>query len=805
MKAVWSWLMELVDLPRTPTVEQGATALTGAGIEIEGLTDLGSTFSGVVVAEVVGKRPHPSADKLNLVDVITSRDGAATQVVCGAPNVPAPGKRVLWARPGAKLPNGMTLGVKAVKGVESPGMLCSETELACGDSDEGIIVLDEGEPGALGAPAQEALGLADWVLEVNIPANRGDALSHLGLARELAAVLGGRAVPPAPVLDDLFADLDPGVALVLEDGCPRYVARVIDGVTVRRSPRRIAARLRAVGVRPISNLVDVTNYVMFELGHPLHAFDAARLQGPAVGVRRAGGDATFTTLDGTARALVPDDLVIFDRRGAIALAGVMGGLDTEVTDGTARVLLESASFEPRSIRRTARRLGLHSEASARFERGVDPATCELASARASELLARHGGGKVARTSVDAYPAPRAAVTVSMRVARARALTGVDLEAHACKGALERLGMTVTGPGPSPGPDDVLEAQIPTWRGDLTREVDLIEEILRLVGFGGVPATLPALRAAPVRTIDDRPDRARRALAATGVSEAITYGFQNPSRLAALGLGAGDRRATAIALRNPMSVDQGVMRTSLLPNLLAAVARNRNNGVPDVALFEVGSVFLRNGPTELADEPVHACVVLAGHRPHALGAGVAWDHADARGIAEALLAALTAHQPRFVPVTDVPYLHPGIAAKIMLGDYVCGEVGEVHPDVRLALGVDVPVFMVDIALGGLGDRPIRQMRPIPKYPATARDVSLLLAEQVPAARVGEVIAAAAQPLVEAVRVVEDYRGAQLPPGHKSMLWSITYRAADRTLTDAEVETAHEAIVARLVAELPAQRR
>jgi phenylalanyl-tRNA synthetase beta chain len=388
MKALWSWLLELCDLPTMPTVEEGARALTGGGLEIEGLVDLGAGFSGVVVAQVVAKRPHPDSTKLTLVDVITAKDGPATQVVCGAPNVPEPGRKVLWARPGATLPGGITLATKPVKGIDSPGMLCAEDELGLGDDHAGIVVLDADDPTALGAPAQRALGIDDWLLDVNVPANRGDCLGHEGLARELAALLGGRLVQHdvAADLAELASELRAAdlVELAIDDAaaCPRYVGRIVDGVTVGPSPRRFAQRLRAVGVRPISNLVDVTNYVLFELGQPLHAFDWHRLAAPPrIGVRRAAAGERLTTLDGNDRALEVGDLVITDGSGPIALAGVMGGQATEVTAATSRILLESASFEARSIRRTARRLGLLSEASQRFERGVDPALADRAAAR----------------------------------------------------------------------------------------------------------------------------------------------------------------------------------------------------------------------------------------------------------------------------------------------------------------------------------------------------------------------------------------------------------------------------------------
>lgn len=814
MKVLWSWLLELCDLDKQPTVEEGARALTRGGLEIEGMTNLGAGFSGVVVAEVVGKQPHPQADKLTLVDVITARGGAATQVVCGAPNVPAPGRRVVWAQIGATLPGGLTLAAKPVKGVVSPGMLCAEDELGLSEDHGGIIVLPEDDATPLGAPAQAALGLDDWMLEVNAPANRGDVLGHLGVARELAAMLRGRLVPPDVDLAAYLGDRAPKVDIAIADGeaCPRYVARVIDGVTVGRPAnalaRRIAQRLRGVGVRSISNIVDVTNYVMFELGQPLHAFDANTLTAGVVGISPATDGEKFTTLDGVERTLVPGDLVIRDGTRGIALAGVMGGLDTEVTDATTRLLLESASFRPTTIRKTARRLGLHSEASHRFERGVDPELASLASARAARLLCMVGGGRVLGEPVDAYPVQRHVKAIPVRLSRVRMISGVQLEESTCRDALERLGCTVTGGG------EVFEVTPPTVRADVVREVDVIEEILRVVGYEHVPSSLPVLRQAPgVRPLD-RADRVRDALAAGGLSEAITYAFQSADRGAALGLSPTDRRAQPIALRNPMSAEQAVMRTSLLSNLVAAIARNQSHGRADVALFEVGSVFLRKGESvtarplnELADEPTWASGVLAGRRPAQIGLGEPYDAFDAKACGLRAIRAVAG--PVAVTtraVANVPYLHPGIAGELIVDGVTVGRFGELHPDVRARLGVDGAAFAFEVELSLLPVAPPAQMQPIPRFPGSARDVSLLLAADIPAGRVEDVIADAAEPLVAGVRLLEDYRDAdKLGAGMKSMLWSISYRAPDRTLTDAEVDRAHETLVARLVDNLPAQRR
>lgn len=810
MKVLWSWLLELCDLDKMPTVEDGAAALTRGGIEIEAMTNLGAGFRGVVVAEVVGKRPHPNADKLTLVDVITERGGTATQVVCGASNVPEPGRKVLWAQIGAQLPNGLTLAAKAVKGVESPGMLCAEDELGLSEDHAGIVVLDADDKTPLGAPAQKALGIDDWLLEVNAPANRGDLLGHLGVARELIAVLKGKLVLPDADLSAYTAGGKANVDIAIANGeeSARYVARLIEGLTVKPSPRRIAQRLRAVGVRPISNLVDVTNYVMFELGQPLHAFDAAKLETNIIGVTPASDGEKFTTLDNIERTLVRTDLVIRDGDRGIALAGVMGGLDTEVSDTTTRVLLESATFKPILVRRTARRLGLHSEASQRFERGVDPELNAFASARAARLLCELGGGKVVGEPVDAYPGKREVAPIRVRLPRVKLLTGVAMPIETCKEAVERLGFATKSV------DGDLEVTPPSSRTDVTREVDVIEEILRLTGYEQVPSSLPALRKAPPMRPADRAMLAKRALAAAGASEAITYGFQSAERAGSLGVAATDRRAQPITIRNPMSIDQAVMRTSLLPNLIAAVARNQSYGRTDVALFEVGSVFLRRGEAvserplhELADEPTCAAGVLAGKRPGHIGAGAPWDAFDAKALAlEAIRSVAGDIRINVQPTSNVTYLHPGVAGELVLEREVIGRFGEVHPDVRERLGVTGAIYAFEVELEKLPLAQPAQMKPIPKFPGSERDVSLLLAEDIPASRIVEVIEAAHEPLLYRVRLLEDFRDeAKLGANMKSMLWSIAYRSPERTLTDAEVETAHETIVARLVENLPAQRR
>ena len=813
MRAVWSWLLELCELEREVSADEGAALLTGAGLEVESTERLGAAFSGVVVAEVVAVERHPRADRLTVVDVIDGAGRPATRVVCGAPNVPPPGGRVLWARPGARLPGQggavVEIGSRPLKGVESAGMLCSEKELGIGDDASGIAVLAGDEARApLGASAEEALHLRDAVLEVSAPANRPDTLGHIGLARELCALVGGRLVAGeidlGPVTDPaIAADRLAAVAIEDPDACPRYVARIIDRLSVGPSPGWMRRRLQAVGVRPLSNLIDVTNYVLFELGHPLHAFDYRRVSEGRIQVRRARPGERMTTLDDQERALEVGDILICDAGGPVGLAGVMGGQNSEVVSDTTRVLLEAAAFAPRSIRRTARRLGLRSEASQRFERGVDPEGAERASRRASRLLAELGGGVVAAGVIDAYPRPPVRTWIRLRPARATLLAGMAIDREQATAALRRLGLEVEPEG-----DEDMRVAAPSFRPDLTREVDLIEEVLRLRGYAELPATLPPLAAPPAGEVDRRPEVVRRVLTGLGWNEAITYGFTSPARIRALRLAAGDPRLDMLALRNPMSAEQSVMRTSLLPNLLAAVDRNLKRDISDVWLFEVGSVFLPRGEGELPDEPARVAGIVCGRRPGWLGPGPEADFFDAKGAVEQIAAELAPGSGlRFEPVSDIPYLHPGVAAKVVSPDgEALGEVGEVHPDVRAVFEIGARCFVFDLDLGRMPRPEPRQMRAVPRFPAVTRDVSLFLATDIPAARVGDLIAERRDPLVEQVRILEEYRDPEhVPPGQKGLLWSITYRSSERTLTDREVDERHETLVSHLVEKLAATRR
>jgi phenylalanyl-tRNA synthetase beta chain len=772
MKISLNWLRDYVAVDAS--AEEIAKRLTLAGLEVEGVARIGDA-DGVVVAEVISSKKHPNADALTIVTVT---DGSAeTEVVCGAPNVPAPGGKVAWARPGARLPKLGVLEPKKIRGVVSPGMLCAEDELGLSEDHAGIIHLPKDAKVGSDAMAE----LRDVVLEVNVTTNRPDCLGHIGIAREVAAAFG---VPlKKPKLPD-FGKGTPEAKVVVEDaaGCPRYIARVIDGLHVGPSPAWVQRRLRAVGVRPISNLVDATNYVLMEYGQPLHAFDYEKVTKATIVVRRAKQGEKMKTLDDVERALVPTDLLICDAARPVAIAGVMGGAESEVSTSTTRVLLESAYFDPYSIRRTAKRLGLHTEASHRFERGVDPdAGVAEASIRCAALLAEWGSGKVQPGAIDAYPKPARPHTLTVRRSASRRLLGVDIEAPAMAKLLSAIELPAKAKG------DELTVEIPTFRPDLTREVDLIEELARLYGFDRIPPTIPLTQRAPSPSGDQQAETARDALAALGLDEAITYGFVASDKIAATGF-----TGKPVMVMNPLREDTASMRTTLLAGLLGTLRTNLDRGNADVRLFEVGTVFLPSGKA-LPDERRMVGVLLAGTRASWLAAPEPVDFYDLKGVGERLLERLGAPDLAWTQSADAAFLHPGVAARI--GD--AGVAGEVHPKVRDRFGVDARCFYLELDLERLPKAQPVTLAPLPRFPAIGRDVSFFIDANVHAAAIAQAIRQLQEPLLVDFRVDEDYRDpARVPAGKKSMLWSMTYRASDRTLTDDEATKAHQKLVAHL---------
>ena len=795
MRISFNWLRDfLPSLPNDPT--QVAADLTRIGFEVEGTVTLGRELSGLLVAEVISLSPHPAASKLRVVRV--QAGSRVEDVVCGAANVPAPGGKVCWAPPGATLP-GFTMSAKEIRGVMSPGMLCSEQELGLAESADGLVILDEGTPS--GSDPVATFGFADTVFEVNVTPNRGDALCHLGLARELAAAYGTEvATPPSPALMLAAGARVFDVSVHDHAACPRYQARFFSSVQVRPSPLAMRVRLLACGVRAISNLVDITNYVLLELGHPLHAFDADKLSSD-LQVRRALTGETLVTLDGVARVLEPGDVVIADARGPVALAGVMGGQNTEIGATTTNVVLEAASFDPVSVRKTARRLSMHSEAAHRFERGVDPQGVPRAAERAAALLSGLAGGRQAESVVDRCPSAPAQRQAHLTLATLRKLSGDPLRSlQGAQKTLSRLCLDVRIAGE--GDSARIELEIPSYRPDLSMEADLVEEVLRHEGYETVAPRRAVWNAVSAPNPEGPSDLARRCLVAAGLNEVVTWGFVPRGWLGALAPAEAKKHpdlVLGLGVVNPISADYEVMRTSLLPGLVDVAKRNLARGVASLALCEVGPMVRRtSGAAAGAKQTNCAAALICGPRSGWLRPGDEVDFFDAKRIAASVLSAFGFASADYRPQADIPYLHPGVTAAIEVDGKRVGAVGEIHPSTRKALRLDQTAFFVELELDAFPMRSvaIRTVVP-PRFPATTRDISFWVAQDVTAQAQKDVLWSTQSPLLRDVAVLEDFRDPKyVPEGKKGMLWTLTYRADDRTLTDVEVDQAHAAVLIAL---------
>ncbi|MDA1000195.1 MAG: phenylalanine--tRNA ligase subunit beta, partial [bacterium] len=611
MRVSLDWIADFVEIdPKAPGLAgQLAERLTMAGLEVEGLDQPGERLKGFVVGEVLTAEAHPGADRLKLCRV---HDGLRERrVVCGAPNVAA-GQRIVLARPGVRLPDGQQIKEAKIRGETSEGMICSARELEIGEDHGGILVLEGAPP--VGSSAAAALGLDTSVFEIGITPNRADCLSVLGVAREAAAILGRPLrIPELAVAEEGADSAEKLCAVEIRDAdkCPRYIARVIRGVKIGPSPAWMQQRLKIAGMRPINNVVDVTNYVMFSLGQPLHAFDMGLLAEGRIVVRTwEPVDGPFSTLDGQERKMDVGDLMICDARRPVAIGGVMGGLNSEVGDGTRNILLESAYFAPATIRRTRRRLGLNSEASYRFERGVDPGGTRRAADWAIELIRQTAGGEVAPGVVDAYPKPVRPARVRLRTRRIAALLGEKVGKREIRKELEALGMKLEAAG-----KDEYVVEVPTFRPDIEREIDLIEEVARQKGYDQFAATLPPTTRPPAPPSPRREleEKGREAMVAAGFDEAINYSFVSGAALERLGLGGAD----VVPLRNPLSAEMDVMRTTLLAGLLGNAALNLNRGLDEVLLFEIGQTFHKGGGGPLPREEARLAAILTETFPPAL--------------------------------------------------------------------------------------------------------------------------------------------------------------------------------------------
>jgi phenylalanyl-tRNA synthetase beta chain len=788
-----SWLREYCD-PSLGTAEL-AERLNLTGTEVGRVERAGvPDGAGFVVGKVLAAERHPDADRLSVCEVDDGSGGART-IVCGAPNV-ASGQTVAVALPGAVLPDGTVLGEAKLRGVVSSGMILAEDEVGIGEDHAGIMVLPDDLPA--GAPLGDHLAIADDVLDLEVSPNRPDCLSIYGVAREVHAITGA-PLAEDPTAHDADAEAgDPGVAVEIADPeiCLRFTARVFEDVTIGPSPLWLKARLTAAGQRPISNVVDITNYVMLVTGQPLHAFDLDRVRGGRIVVRRAGGGETMTTLDGVERTFTSDTALVCDAEGPSGIAGIMGGQVSEVSDSTTRVLMEAATWVGTNINRSSARLGLRTEASTRFEKQLHPALAPAAQRLAARLMVELCGARMVGETVDAYPEQVEPRTVALRPARAARLLGIEVPEDDIRSILTRLGFPLEDAG-----GGSLAATVPSWRwSDVTCEVDLVEEVGRIHGLDRIPATLPARRHAIGRLT--RSQLLRRGLEDVlrdrGLTEAVTYSFTSPETLARLRL-PGD----AVRIANPLSAELSVMRPLILSGLLDAARHNAAHGRPGARLFESAHVFpgalTADGPTPVAERH-HLAALLTG--PEEAGWRTAAGPVDfyaAKGLLEALLHAALV-PVRFEP-GERPYLHPARAASVVAQDGgELGWVGEVHPAVLADWDLEAgAAFEIDAdALAELASGPV-PYSDVTTFPAVLQDIAVVVPEEVPAAEVEGAVRAGGGALLADVRLFDVYRGEQVGEGERSLALRLAFRAPDRTLTDedvAELRTAIEAGIAEL---------
>jgi len=803
MKVTLNWLRDYVDFDLS--VEELSHRLTMAGLEVDALERLGEGLDSVVVARLAEVRQHPDADRLTVCSVDTGSE--TCQVVCGATNHKT-GDLVALARVGSILPGDFKIKKSKIRGQESQGMLCSEKELGLSAESAGIMILPAGLP--LGQPFFEAAGLKDVVFELGLTPNRPDCLSVVGVAREVAAMCGNPLrLPDVQLIESgERADRKSSVRIDDADLCPRYAARLIEGVKIGPSPDWLAARVEAVGMRSINNVVDVTNFVMMELGHPLHAFDFNRLREGRIVVRRADDGENFTTLDGQARQLQADDLVICDGVGPVALAGIMGGQNSEVQPDTTEILLESAYFNPTTIRRTSKKLGLHTESSHRFERGADVDMVPLALDRATALIAELAGGTIAGGVLDAYPVTLTRRVVALSVERCGRLLGVDVGKAGISDVLGSIGLKTF---PAEGDSDLLQVEIPNFRPDIEREVDLIEEVARLVGYDKIPVTMPTIRLEcqrlPRHLVMEK--TVRDLLVGEGFAEVVNYSFVSEKSLDRIRLAENDPRRSSVKVLNPLSEDQAVMRTTLVPGLLETAAGNLAYRNEDLALFELRPVFTPVQEEELPRETLRLTAMMCGRRDPEGWAQVSddCDFYDLKGCVEHLLETLRISDVRWQAEGSDCFYHPGKSASIYKGDSLLGSLGELHPGLAQEFDLSRRVVLCDLALETIFELAggFQGFVPLSRYPDIARDSAVLIDASIPVQDIFDAFHKVRIKDLENIVLFDVYRGQGIPDGKQSLAIRARYRALDRTLTDEVIQKQHAKLINILEKQFGAELR
>jgi phenylalanyl-tRNA synthetase beta chain len=812
MKASLSWLSDYVSIEAEPS--DLADALTMVGLEVEALTDRYSYLESVFVGRIVDIGPHPNADTLLLCDV--NMGDRNVSVVCGAPNVKK-GMTAPIALPGTVFPDGSVLKKDSIRGVLSEAMLCSEAELGLGSDKSGIMVLNgELSPGEC---LVKALALSDSVFEIGLTPNRPDCLSMIGIAREVAAIQNtGLIYPDAGIFgtENRISDLT-SVSIEAPDHCPRYAARLIEAISISDSPFWLQDRLMSVGLRPINNIVDITNFVMMETGQPLHAFDFDRLAEHRIVVRTANEGEVFVTLDEKERRLSPEMLMICDGRGPVAIGGVMGGLNSEIEDATERVLIESAYFSPVSIRKTSKQLGLSTEASHRFERGVDPKGTVNALNRAAGLMLNIGGGVLIEGVVDAHPRPVNNKPVTLSVNDTNRLLGTSLNRNDIETLLTSIGFGTSGVnrGDGPGHDsDNLVVTAPSFRVDISRPEDLMEEVARLSGYNRIPVTFPLIPAGdrrPMRHLELR-HQIRGLMTGLGFTEAINYSFVNKLSCDWLEMKPDDPRRRMVEILNPITEDQTVMRTSLVPGLLGTMQRNIAQQIRTLRLFEIGKVFIGRDKESLPDEKEMLAGLWTGSRFDA-----SWhfretecDFYDLKGVLEGLFAGLGVADAGFtgMPAKACCTTRPGLTAQIAAGGRLLGSIGELNRNVLKHLGLKQTAFLFELDLETLSSciPDALSSVPIPKFPSIVRDLSIIVGRDVESMRILENVKHMGEELIEDIHLFDVFEGDPVPPGRKSLSLRITYRSLEETLQDETATRIHKAVAERLMkafdADLPA---
>jgi phenylalanyl-tRNA synthetase beta chain len=794
MRVSLSWLSDYITIEMP--VDRLVDALTMVGLEVDSVSDRYTYLDRVLVGRIRDVRPHPNSDVLKFCDVDI---GSGTiGVVCGAPNA-RKDLAVAVALPGAEFPDGTVLQKSVIRGTASEGMICSETELGLGSEGSGVLELDNRL--ATGRSLKSALDLADTVIDIDLTPNRPDCLSIIGIAREIAGIQQTPLRYPDVRLPIIGNAIDELTSVIIEapDLCPRYAARLLSDVTVAPSPFWLQDRLLSVDLRPINNIVDVTNFVLMELGQPLHAFDFDRLAGHRIVVRTAAAGEVFTTLDQKERQLSQDMLMICDAENPVAIGGVMGGHNSEIEPSTARVLIESAYFNPTSIRKTAKQLGLSTEASFRFERGIDPHGTVAALNRAARLMAEISGATIVDGLIDAHPNPVDVPVISLGVPQTNRLLGTAFSAPKMASLLQSIEFEVKSE------NDHLTVTPPSFRVDVCRPEDLMEEVARLSGYNNIPPTYPAV---PVRgrlPLKKRASRNRikQLMVACGFNEIVTYSFIGSGDGDRLGLKSDDSRRQTVAILNPLTEEQAVMRTSLVPGLLQTLQLNLAKQERNLKLFEIGKTFFATQLEALPEEIEMLAGLWSGSRfaPSWHTSDVDTDFFDLKGAVESLLQQLNVQQVDFtrLPDDDCTYTRPGVSARILAQEREIGLLGEIHPRALHRFDLKRTAYIFELNIDRL--LPLipdtKSFRPIPKFPVVTRDVTLIVDRSIESGKILQCIEQMNEELIEALQLFDVFEGKPIPAGRKSISFRIIYRSLTRTLEDDEINRLHQKITGQLL--------